>query len=88
MYYSESHWNYGNRHILDFSLRYNHPMAAINISHCMHAMQVSSQSEVLADPCKDANYKEAAVDTMRLQKDEVTLYINYQGGEGMQLHIV
>ena len=36
-------------------------------------LKVSSQPEVADDPCKDSNYKEAAVDTMRRQKDEVII---------------
>ena len=34
--------------------------------------QVSVQSELGADPCKEIKYKETAVDAMRMQKDEVS----------------
>ena len=34
-------------------------------------LQVSTQPEIADDPCKDAKYKEATVDSMRAQKDEV-----------------
>ena len=47
-------------------------------------MQVSTQPEIADDPCKDVKYKEAAVDSMRAQKDEVhnltsLLILNYYG---------
>ena len=35
-------------------------------------LQVSSRPELADDPCKDPKYQEAAMDTMRAQKDEVT----------------
>ena len=34
-------------------------------------LQVSTQPEIADDPCKDVKYKEATVDSMRAQKDEV-----------------
>ena len=34
-------------------------------------VQVSVQSNLADDPCKDTKYKEDVVDTMRLQKDNV-----------------
>ena len=34
-------------------------------------LQVSTQPEIVDDPCKDVKYKEATVDSMRAQKDEV-----------------
>ena len=37
-------------------------------------LQVSIQSELGADPCKEVKYKETSVDAMRLQKDEVCIY--------------
>ena len=37
-------------------------------------LQVSTQPEIADDPCKDVKYKEATVDSMRAQKDEVHNY--------------
>ena len=37
-------------------------------------LQVSTQPEIADDPCKDIKYKEATVDSMRAQKDEVCNY--------------
>ena len=37
------------------------------------SLQVSTQSELADDPCKDTKYQETSVDTMRAQKDEVKL---------------
>ena len=44
-------------------------------------LQVSTQPEIADDPCKDVKYKEATVDSMRAQKDEVCNYYNNRDTE-------
>ena len=45
-------------------------IALCTAAHSLCHHQVSSQPEVEADPCRDPNYAEPAVDAMRAQKDE------------------
>ena len=45
--------------------------ACVLVELSMPLLQVSTQPEIADDPCKDVKYKEAIVDSMRAQKDEV-----------------
>ena len=51
-----------------------HKLCAGGIFSWCPLLQVSTQPEIADDPCKNVKYKEATVDSMRSQKDEVHNY--------------